>query len=178
MSHLCVHKSWPVYVHTVWPPRQVITTWCQRWDPKMVNVQLSHPDSSTSPNLTRGPSRRSTSSNKECIWAHAWNQATTSGHITVWMKRLRVFWRPLTLKYDTVVQKFNTYFKVRRNTIFWRAKFYHRSQQGGESVEQYITDLYELAKFYKYVKLKEMHLVVGIWDLSLSEKMQTDSDLM
>ena len=48
----------------------------------------------------------------------------------------------------------------------------------GESVEQYITDLYDLVEFCAYGVLKDEmlreRLVVGIRDLSLSEKLQTD----
>ena len=80
---------------------------------------------------------------------------------------------------DAVIGKFDQYFKVRRNTIFERAKFNRRSQKEGESVEQYITDLYELAKFCEFGELKEEMLcdrvVVGIRDLALSEKMQTEA---
>ena len=63
--------------------------------------------------------------------------------------------------------KFDKYFKVRRNTIFERARFNRRSQQEGESAEQYITKLYELIEFCEYGELEEMlhdRLVVGIQD--------------
>lgn len=83
-------------------------------------------------------------------------------------------------KYTAVIGKFDNYLKVRRNTIFERAKFNRRSQREGESVEQYIADLYELAEFCEYGDLKEEmrdRLVVGIRDLALSEKMQTEAGL-
>ena len=84
-------------------------------------------------------------------------------------------------KYDAVVGKFDAYFKVRRNIIFERAKFNRRSQREGESAEQYITELYELIEFCEYGGLKEEmlrdRLVVGIQDLTLSEKLQTDPEL-
>ena len=47
-------------------------------------------------------------------------------------------------KYDRVMEKFDGYFEVRRNIIFERARFNRRSQKDGESVEQYITELYNL----------------------------------
>jgi len=50
-------------------------------------------------------------------------------------------------KYNTILGKFDDYFKVRQNTILERAKFNCRSQQEGESTEQYITELYELIEF-------------------------------
>ena len=50
-------------------------------------------------------------------------------------------------KYDRVMEKFDGYFEVRRNIIFERARFNRRSQKDGESVEQYITELYNLVEF-------------------------------
>ena len=71
--------------------------------------------------------------------------------------------------------KFDSYFDVRRNTIFERARFNRRSKKEGESVEQYKNDLYDLAEFCAYGVLKDEmlrdRLVVGIRDLSLSEKL-------
>ena len=46
--------------------------------------------------------------------------------------------------YETVLGKFNEYFKVRKNFNFERARFNRRNQLTGESVEHYITDLYRL----------------------------------
>ena len=43
------------------------------------------------------------------------------------------------------MQKFEEFFKVRRNVIFERARFNRRNQLSGESAEQYITTLYTLA---------------------------------
>ncbi len=40
--------------------------------------------------------------------------------------------------YATVINKFDGFFKVRRNLIFERAKFNRRDQAEGESAEQYI----------------------------------------
>ena len=84
-------------------------------------------------------------------------------------------------KYDRVMEKFDAYFDVRRNTIFERARFNRRCQREGESVEQYITELYNLAELCAYGELKEEmlrdRLVVGIRDLALSEKLQTDPEL-
>ena len=47
--------------------------------------------------------------------------------------------------YDQVLEKFDTFFKVRKNLIFERAHFNKCSQQDDESVEQFITGLYSLA---------------------------------
>lgn len=39
-------------------------------------------------------------------------------------------------KFDTVIEKFDSFFKVRRNVIFERARFNRRYQLQGESIEQ------------------------------------------
>ena len=52
--------------------------------------------------------------------------------------------------YDTVITKLDRFFKVRKNVIFERARFNRRNQQQGESAEQYIIVLYELAEDCEY----------------------------
>ena len=78
-------------------------------------------------------------------------------------------------KYSDVMGKFDSYFDVRRNTIFERARFNRNTKKEGESVEQYITELYDLIEFCAYGVMKNKilrdRLVVGIRDLSLSEKL-------
>ena len=85
------------------------------------------------------------------------------------------------LVYDTVLQKFDDFFEVRRNVIFERARFNRRNQLDGESSEKYITELYSLIDGCNYGDLKEEmlrdRLVVGIKDQELSEKLQLDPDL-
>ena len=79
-----------------------------------------------------------------------------------------------------VLSKLDSYFEVRRNVVFERARFNGRTQREGESVEQFITELYRLAEFCSYGPLKEMirdRIVVGIRDPGMSEKLQTDPDL-
>ena len=46
-----------------------------------------------------------------------------------------------TKNYDTVLEKFNSFFQVKRNVIFKRAHFNRQCQLPGESVEQYIVEL-------------------------------------
>ena len=53
-------------------------------------------------------------------------------------------------KYDTVIAKFDSFFKVRKNIIFERARFNRRNQQEGESAEHYIMALYDLAEDCDY----------------------------
>ena len=84
-------------------------------------------------------------------------------------------------KYQKVIEKFDKLFAVRRNVIFERAHFNRRTQQQGDSVEDYITVLHQLADICKYGDIKQEmvrdHLVVGIRDESLSERLQMESDL-
>ena len=47
-------------------------------------------------------------------------------------------------KYDAVVEKFDSFFNIRRNVIYEHARFNRRDQFEGESGEQYITGLYSL----------------------------------
>ena len=84
-------------------------------------------------------------------------------------------------KFKTVMEKFDTFFQVRRNVIFERARFNRRSQGQNESIEQFITSLYPLAETCDYGELKDEmirdRIVVGIRDQSLSERLQLDSAL-
>jgi len=84
-------------------------------------------------------------------------------------------------KYDVVKEKFDGHFVQRRNVIFERAKFNMRHQEEGESVDTFITSLYELAEHCGYGDLhNEMirdRIVVGIRNSALSEKLQLDSKL-
>ena len=85
------------------------------------------------------------------------------------------------LKYNSVMSKFDEYFKVRRNVILERARFNQHNQLAGESVEQYITVLYTLVETCEHGNLTEEllrdRLVVGIRDSSLSERLQMDPEL-
>ena len=48
-----------------------------------------------------------------------------------------------TKVYSEVKSKFERHFVKRRNVIFERAKFNSRKQEPGETVDAFITDLYE-----------------------------------
>ena len=84
-------------------------------------------------------------------------------------------------KYDSVIVKFDDFFKVRKNVIFERAKFNRRNQLPGESAEKYITALYHLVETCDYGEFKEEMLrdriVVGMRDIGLSERLQMDAKL-
>ena len=83
--------------------------------------------------------------------------------------------------YDTVITKFDAYFKERRNVIFDRAKFNTRCQQPGESADHFIAALYALAVDCNYGDLREElirdRIVVGVRDAKLSERLQMDAAL-
>ena len=83
--------------------------------------------------------------------------------------------------YSTVKAKFESHFIKRRNTIFERAKLNRRVQQEGESVDDFIIDLYSLAEHCQYGNLNDEmvrdRIVVGIKDSKLSEKLQMDNEL-
>ena len=58
-------------------------------------------------------------------------------------------------KYQTVRDKFNAYFVVRRNVIYERARFNRRCQADGESIESYLRDLYELIETCEYGVMRD-----------------------
>ena len=71
------------------------------------------------------------------------------------------------------MSKFDASFQIRRNVIVYeRARFNRRSQQPGETSEQFIMALYELADNCEYGEMKDEmirdRIVVGIRDSSLS----------
>ena len=84
-------------------------------------------------------------------------------------------------KYNSVLAKFNEFFSVRKNVIFEHAKFNRRNQLSRESAEKYITALYHLIETCDYGNFKEEMLrdqiVVGMRDITLSERLQMDSKL-
>ena len=84
-------------------------------------------------------------------------------------------------KYDVVKEKFNGHFVQCHDVIFKREKFNMQRQEEGESVDTFITSLYELAEHCGYGNLhNEMtqdRIVVGIRNSALSEKLQLDSKL-
>ena len=67
---------------------------------------------------------------------------------------------------------------MRKNLIIEGAKFSKHSQLPDEPVEQFITSLYNLAADCNFGELKDelIHdrVVVGIRDVSLSERLQMD----
>ena len=85
-------------------------------------------------------------------------------------------------QYQTVVDKFGAFFKVRHNVIFKRAKFNCCVQEENEAIEQFITSLYSLAETCDYENLMEEMIcdrtVIDVCDYALSERLQTIADLI
>ena len=83
--------------------------------------------------------------------------------------------------YAVVLVQFDDFFNVRRNIIFERAQFNCRSQQEGETADEFIMELYKLIEDCNYGGLQDEvirdRLVVGIRYQMLLEKMQLDPDL-
>ena len=83
--------------------------------------------------------------------------------------------------YKTVRDKFDDYFTARRNTIHEYAKFNMRRQGETESVDEFFTNLYAIAKYCEYGGLHDElirdRIVVSICDAQLSEKMQMEPEL-
>lgn len=83
--------------------------------------------------------------------------------------------------FEEVKEKFENYFIVKRNVIFERAKFNSRKQQAGESVDKFITDLCNLARYCNFGALKDElirdRIVMRTDNRELSEKMQLDPKL-
>ena len=88
---------------------------------------------------------------------------------------------PGDASYDQLKQTLDAYFGVRRNLITERAKFNHRNQQPGESVDVFIQELYRLAEHCDYGVLREQlirdRIVVGVIDDALSDRLQAQADL-
>jgi len=85
-------------------------------------------------------------------------------------------------KYSTILTKFDYFFQVRKNTISEWANFNCHCQHEGETAEQLvIAVLLNLAENCAYGDLKDElicnHLVVGIINNILSERLQMDSGL-
>lgn len=84
-------------------------------------------------------------------------------------------------KFEVVLQEYEAYFVPRRNIIYERVKFNTRTQQDGESVEDFVTALHTLASTCDYGELREdlirYRLVVGLQDRKISRALQLDPDL-
>ena len=81
-------------------------------------------------------------------------------------------------KHDKVLERFQRHFdKSLKNTIYERVKFNRRVQQEGETVDEFITDIFRLVENCKFGDLQVRdRIVVELRDSELSEKLQLTSD--
>ena len=67
-----------------------------------------------------------------------------------------------TASYDEVKKALDDHYAARQNVIVERAKFNKRSQKQGESIDDFIQDLYRLAENCQYGTLKMNLFVIGL----------------
>jgi len=84
-------------------------------------------------------------------------------------------------KYTTVRDGFQSFFVVKKNIVYERARFNMRKQEVNETVDAFITSLYGLAEHCNYGTLHDElirdRIVVGLADTRLSERMQMEKNL-
>ena len=85
-------------------------------------------------------------------------------------------------KLDEVLKKFDEYCNPRKNTIFERFRFNSRQQQGGESLDQFVSSLRQLAANCDFENVTPDQLlcdriVFGIADAKVRERLLRESDL-
>lgn len=86
------------------------------------------------------------------------------------------------LDYNTVFEKFNTYYTSNHNKIHARAKFNKLCQEPNERIDDYIAKVYSAAELCKYPQnIKEElirdRIIVGINNLKLSNNLQMDPNI-
>ncbi|KAL3174341.1 hypothetical protein MRX96_040930 [Rhipicephalus microplus] len=83
--------------------------------------------------------------------------------------------------FNLVKSKFNDYFVHTKNIVYESARFNLRRQQLGETVDQFATELSELANRCEFAGMKERlvrdRFVVGLRDQVLSEELQMNPKL-
>lgn len=84
-------------------------------------------------------------------------------------------------KIDILIKKFEDYFNPKRNITFERHLFFMRSQHQDESIDQYVTDLKNIAANCEFGDLRASlirdRIVCGVTNLSLREKLLEEDDL-
>ena len=84
-------------------------------------------------------------------------------------------------KYEKVIDKFDKYFKVKKNVIYERTRFNQHSQLLDESADHFITEIHRLADNCEFGDMEDQlirdRLVVGIRDCASSERLQLEADL-
>ena len=78
--------------------------------------------------------------------------------------------------FDTVMSKFDCYFRLKVNYIEYRVAFQQRAQKHEESVEQFIRALYEIAENCNYGEQKHENIrdriIIGCRDKELSRSLR------
>lgn len=86
--------------------------------------------------------------------------------------------RDMRNDFDTVLHKFNEHFIPKRNILHERARFYGRHQNVGETVEQFVRALHDLASTCDFKDNEEEavrdRLVIGLLDKEVSQKLQLE----
>lgn len=84
-------------------------------------------------------------------------------------------------KFTDVLKKFDEHFKPKRNVTFMRHKFFTRSQEPGETIDQFVTDLRNKSKDCDFGDLVEGlitdRIVCGIANSHLKERLLREPDL-
>ncbi|XP_072141636.1 uncharacterized protein [Dermacentor andersoni] len=83
--------------------------------------------------------------------------------------------------YETVKKKFDAHFVATKNIVYQSANFHRRKQQPGESADNFVTALPELADHSQFAEFWDRMIrdrfVVGLEDAQLSEALQMDATL-
>lgn len=84
-------------------------------------------------------------------------------------------------QYTKVRDGFQSFFVVKKNIVYERARFNMRKQEAHKTVDAFVTALYALAEHCNYGTLHDElirdRIVVGLADTRLSERMQMEKDL-
>ena len=84
-------------------------------------------------------------------------------------------------RYSIVTGKFQGHFVKKKNVVYEQAQFHKRRQKEGETVDEFITALYQLVEHCQYGDLRDEcirdQIVIGILDSHLSLKLQLDDTL-
>ena len=84
-------------------------------------------------------------------------------------------------KYDTVMEKFKTFFNSSRNMMADRWTFRERKQNVGETMSDYIISLHSMARYLEFGESKNEQirdqLVFGVRDENLRNKLKMKEDL-
>ncbi|KAL1457556.1 hypothetical protein WDU94_007770 [Cyamophila willieti] len=82
---------------------------------------------------------------------------------------------------DDVIEKFNDHFVPKKNLTYVRHNFFTRSQEEGESIENYVAALNKMSYECEFDKLRKDLvkdiLVVGIKNIQLKERLLREDNL-